>query len=110
MRKHNPPAANPAASDSPWFWALLFCSVALVAIVTVGPKFARRQAQLERRAEVRERIAYGQPTPAAGSQTAGEAHPSGLRRLAPLTAVVAAGWTASWLLLRRDLRRGNSRR
>jgi hypothetical protein len=92
-------------TDIPWFWALLFCSVALVAIVAVGPKFARRQTQLERRAEVRERIAFGQPVKEIVTRPE---PPSGLRRLAPLAAVVGAGWVGSWLMLRREIRRSHA--
>lgn len=82
---------------------MLFCSVALIGILTVGPKFTRRQAQLERRAEVRERIAYGQP-PVKEIVTT-HAPPSPFRRLAPLAAVVGAGWIVSWVMMQREIRR-----
>lgn len=81
---------------------MLFCSVALIGILTVGPKFTRRQAQLERRAEVRERIAYGQPVKEIVTT---HTPPSPFRRLAPLAAVVGAGWIVSWVMMQREIRR-----
>lgn len=95
--------SRPPLTDIPWFWAVLFCSVALIGILTVGPKFARRQAQLERRAEARERIAFGGPVKEIVTT---HAPPSGLRRLAPLAAVVGGAWIGSWILLQREIRRG----
>ncbi|MFO0895821.1 MAG: hypothetical protein U0836_00210 [Pirellulales bacterium] len=95
------PQPRPIA-DIPWFWAMVFCSVALIGILTVGPKFTRRQAQLERRAEVRERIAYGQPVKEIVTT---HAPPSPFRRLAPLAAVVGAGWIVSWVMMQREIRR-----
>lgn len=41
-------------TDSPWFWLMLFGSVALVMLAAVEPKFARRQERLERMQQSRE--------------------------------------------------------
>lgn len=41
--------------ESPWFWLLVFSTMALVAVVLIGPKFMRRQARLEQKLEGRVR-------------------------------------------------------
>ena len=43
--------------DSPWFWAYLFTTAALIALALIGPKFAARQAQIEREFQGRQRAA-----------------------------------------------------
>lgn len=54
-----PPARppKPPLTDSPLFWLCLFGVVALAALIVVGPRYARRQGQLQQRLEARERIA-----------------------------------------------------
>lgn len=49
-------AAHPI-SDSPWFWAYLFGTAALIALALAGPKFGPRQAQIEREYQGRTRAA-----------------------------------------------------
>jgi len=44
-------------TDSPWFWLVVFLTAAIATLAVVSPKFARRQARLERMNETRERIA-----------------------------------------------------
>jgi hypothetical protein len=44
-------------TDSPWFWAYLFTTAALIALALIGPKFAARQAQIEREFQGRQRVA-----------------------------------------------------
>lgn len=39
---------RPPLTDSPWYWLYLFATAGLVALVLMGPKYALRQAQLER--------------------------------------------------------------
>ncbi len=46
---------RPRSSDSPWFWASLFLTFALLALVVAGPKFRWRQPQIERQFQARER-------------------------------------------------------
>jgi len=50
-------AARRPVSDSPWFWAYLFCTAALIALALAGPKFGPRQAQIEREYQGRTRAA-----------------------------------------------------
>jgi hypothetical protein len=42
-------------TDSPWFWAYLFGTAALIALALAGPKFGPRQAQIEREFQGRTR-------------------------------------------------------
>jgi hypothetical protein len=44
-------------TDSPWFWAYLFATTALICLALIGPKFAARQAQIEREFQGRQRVA-----------------------------------------------------
>ena len=36
-------------TDSPWFWAYIFSTAALIALALAAPKYSSRQTQLERR-------------------------------------------------------------
>ena len=47
-------------TDSPWFWAAMFSVVALVALVAMSGKYGRRQANIERKYQARERIEWGE--------------------------------------------------
>ena len=53
------PARAPL-TDSPWFWAYLFGTAALVALALLTPKYGPRQAQLEREFQGRQRAAQNQ--------------------------------------------------
>jgi hypothetical protein len=50
-------AATRPLADSPWFWAYLFGTAALVALALAGPKYGPRQAQIEREYQGRTRAA-----------------------------------------------------
>ena len=88
--------ASRPISDSPWFWAYLFTTTALVALALIGPKFAARQSQIEREYQGRQRAAQNQ-----GGQT-----PSGelssaertLITLRPLFLGLAAVTTVAWIV------------
>jgi hypothetical protein len=59
-----PQSPKPLA-DSPLFWLLLFASAALVMLAVVQPKFAEREARLERMYHSRGRAAERSPPSAA---------------------------------------------
>jgi hypothetical protein len=59
------PTAKPTVrpiTDSPWYWAYLFCTGALIAMVVIGPKYGLRQTQIEQNGQKRQwaaRLATG---------------------------------------------------
>jgi hypothetical protein len=92
--------AKPPIADSPLFWLLLFGLVALAALIVVGPRYARRQGQLQQKWEARQRSAREaaeQPGAAttADAETPPPANPPTLRPLflviMGFVAVVALG-------------------
>ncbi len=54
-------------ADSPWLWLLVFSIMALAALVSIQGKYAKRQAGIEFRAEVRSAVV---------AQAAGESPPA----------------------------------
>jgi hypothetical protein len=44
-------------TDSPWLWVLAFALVGLLALAVMSPKYGRRQANIERQYQARERVA-----------------------------------------------------
>lgn len=62
MPDSEPSVAKTPLTDSPWFWVLLFGGMACVALVAIGPKYARRQEAVERRFQAREEIAERRAT------------------------------------------------
>jgi hypothetical protein len=102
-------------ADSPWFWALMFSVMALVGIGLIGPKYARRQAQIEGRFLGRERAAAERQRRAAGldpvdlADIASDAAAAPPERIVPTwTLVTVAGLAAagSAVMLWRERRCG----
>ena len=86
-------------TDSPWFWAYLFTTTALIALALIGPKFAARQAQIEREFQGRQRVAQnvqGQE-PSGPVSTAEQT----LISLRPLFLGLAAISTVAWIVFYR---------
>ena len=83
-------------TDSPWFWAYLFGTAALVALALAGPKFNLRQAQIEREFQGRQRAAQdlnGQE-PSVAMSAAGRT----LITLRPLFVALAVITIVAWLV------------
>jgi hypothetical protein len=93
------PRAARSVSDSPWFWAYLFTTAALIALAMIGPKFAARQLQIEREFQGRQRAAQnisGQ-LPTVPISTAERT----LISLRPLFFGLAAITTMAWIIFYR---------
>ena len=95
--------APPRMTDSPWFWAYLFGTAALLALALAGPKFGPRQAQIEREYQGRTRAAQNlnDVEPDVKMSTAERT----LITLRPLflglAALTTAAWIAFWVSRRR---------
>jgi hypothetical protein len=47
--------SNPQSiTESPWYWAYLFCTGGLVVLVTMGPRYTQRQTQIEQNGQKRQ--------------------------------------------------------
>src|SRR5438128_5840964 len=93
-------AASRRMTDSPWFWAYLFTTAALIALALIGPKFAARQAQIEREFQGRQRAAqniHGQEPSGALSTTE-----QTLISLRPLFFGLAIVTTIAWIVFWRS--------
>jgi len=64
-------------SDSPWLWLFVFGGMGLVALVTVSPKYARRQERLQRMHQTRQRVAASAGQIQAEAQASEAARQSG---------------------------------
>ena len=89
------PAPRPI-TDSPWFWAYLFGTAALVALALAGPKFGPRQAQIEREYQGRTRAAQNlnNARPSLEMSTAERT----LVTLRPLFVALAVLTSAAWIV------------
>lgn len=105
--------------DSPWFWALAFSSMALVATALVAPKYAVRQQQIEGRFLGRQQAAIERSRRAAGlppvdlAEEARERDTAQPRRIVPLWTLSAAAALAaigSGIMLRREWRSAQENR
>lgn len=95
-----PPTTVRSISESPWYWAYLFCTGGLVALVMIGPKYSQRQADIEQNGQKRQwaaqlaagRAADDSPNSAGGLSIT----------LGPLYLVLGAILAIAWLKLIRD--------
>lgn len=102
---------RPPLTDSGWFWAVLFSSMALVGIGLIAPKWDWRQRQLEGRYLGREQAALERQRRAAGldpvdlAETAAEREAVAPSRIVPawtLVALAAAATVGSAVMLWRE--------
>jgi hypothetical protein len=91
----------PPITDSPWFWLLLFGSVALVMLTAVEPKFARRQERLERMQQSRQLGRAIEPGAGGGSAPAETPlwRPTHRANLRPLMLFLAAALAGGIILM-----------
>jgi hypothetical protein len=107
----------PPITDSPWFWAMVYSAVPLVALALLSGKYAARQSQLERQYQGRQRMADGAASETAPAETnalAGDAEAESrpfsspddtLISLIPLVAIFALCAIGSAVMLYRERRR-----
>jgi|SRR6185295_15672747 len=90
------PFAQRPITDSPWFWVYLFATGALIALALMGPKFAARQAQIEREFQGRQRAAQS----ASGQEPSGalSSAEKTLITLRPLFLTMAAITVVAWIV------------
>jgi flagellar biosynthesis/type III secretory pathway M-ring protein FliF/YscJ len=93
---------RPPLSDSPWFWVYLFTTFALIVLMFMLPRVRDRQAQIERKAQGRQRAveqaAGGTP------QTPLSTPEKTVIPFAPLFAILGAVWVLAWIMLRKRFR------
>jgi hypothetical protein len=65
--------SRPGITDSAWFWVFVFCTIGLIGVVVISPKYDDRQKRLEARYEGRQRIAARSQAQDPSSSTAGAA-------------------------------------
>src|SRR5947209_3780978 len=53
---HKSRAAQPAITDSPWFWVAIFSAAGVMFLVAFSPKYAARQRRLEMQYYARQEI------------------------------------------------------
>ncbi|MCA9178366.1 MAG: hypothetical protein KDB14_28090 [Planctomycetales bacterium] len=83
--------------DSPWYWMHLFCVAALIGLVLVGPRFAARQAGVERKFQGRQRASLNRAGKAPDTPLSSE---DNLHvKLGPLYGLFASGATLSWWMV-----------
>jgi hypothetical protein len=106
------PQRSPA-TDSGWFWAVLFSATALLAVLVIGPKWDWRQRQLEGRFLGRQRAAFERERRDAGlapidlAEAAADRHEVAAERIVPqwtLVALAGAGLGVSAAMLWRERR------
>jgi hypothetical protein len=92
-----PEPTRPATplSDSPWFWAYLFATGALVALWMAGPRYVDRQGQLERQFSARQ--ASGQVVVGRDGPVPPTSDEHTIISLRPLYLVLAALLLVAWV-------------
>lgn len=95
------PSASPVRrplSDSPWFWAYVFGTFALVALALAAPKFSLRQVHVEREFQGRQRAAQslaGQE-PTVEMSTVGNTQVTLRPLFVGLAVISTVAWSVFW--------------
>lgn len=120
LESENIPRGTPyRAVDSPWFWACLFATMALVGLLLIAPKAQVRLRQLEGRFLGRQRAAIERSRRAAGldpvdlADAAVERDEAAPRRIVPLwtlATIAAAAAIGSGAMLAREVRAARRQR
>lgn len=87
-------------AESPWYWAYLFCTGGLIALVVIGPKYALRQSQIEQNGQKRQwaaQLAAGRAVTDSPEPDVGQAVP-----LWPLFVLLGGCLGVAWIKLIRD--------
>ena len=92
-------------TDSPWFWLLLFCGVALIGLQAMSHKYGRRQAQIERQSQGRQWAQLDAAEHEQGSQVDFSTPDDTVITLWPLRVVLLTIGLAALVLLVRERRR-----
>lgn len=100
-----PSGSRRSVADSPWFWAYVFATGAMIALLVGMPKYAKRQEQIERQFLARQRagqvvVRPEEPIdrPAGGGNIIG-LWPLGLL----LTFVLCVAWMVFWYQQRKSM-------
>lgn len=90
-------AGRPPITQSPWFWAYLFCTAGLIGLMLFGNKLNQRQLSVERNFQIRQRVL---------EERAGESLSTGLSSegntalsFGPLYLLLGGGFIVSWCVL-----------
>ena len=100
---------EPPLTDSPWFWAYLFCTGGLVALFLMSPRYNERQPQIERQMSARQ--AGGQAVSGESGPVRGSTDGDVLISLRPLYGILAILLSGAWFGLwyqRFRVRRGSA--
>ena len=88
---------EPPLTDSPWFWAYLFCTGGLIALLLMSNKYDGRQPQIERQMAARQ--AGGQAVSGDAGPVRGSTEGDLLITLKPLYGILALILCVAWFRL-----------
>jgi len=98
---------RPPITESPWYWVYLFATAGLIALLLAGPKYAVRQAQIEKNQADRLRAAQLASGADATAQPIRDQSPAARVVLWPLYLVLGAILILAWVNLIRSRRAAN---
>ena len=100
------PSHPRSITESPWYWAYVFCTGGLIALVVMGPRYTQRQTQIEQNLQKRQWAAQHVAGQAQSDLLPGSEEMS--ITLWPLFVVLGSILAVAWIKLIRDhLKRRN---